>query len=635
MSSAQQLLAADGPFAAALPGFHPRPQQQAMATAVETALADKQRLVVEAGTGTGKTFAYLVPVLNSGRKVLISTASKTLQEQLCHRDLPALCRILDKPVRFCLLKGRANYVCHYRLEKELATPQKNPRVAVDLHKLWQWAQQTEEGDIAEVADVTEDSPVWRFATSTTDNCLGHECPQWKKCKVAAARERAQKADIVVINHHLYFADAALRDHAQTEILPAADGVIFDEAHQIAEIAGQFYGETVSLRQLRELVTDTRKELEDQASCKPLLDPCLDTLESRGKRLHEKIQQLPDRGNRSQLLERVTLTDLEDALAELVESLKEAAETSAGLANCFARAEELKLRLRRFLEPSSDYVQWYEWTRFNFSLARSPIDVAGILAEQFMAGDRAYVFTSATLASGEDFTYFSSQIGLQDYQSAQWESPFDYPNNSLLYVPPRMPMPDSPDYNREVLRQALPVIRYCNGRTFMLFTSHRALRETHEQLKGNCPYPLFVQGEGPKSQLIENFRHSGNGLLLGTASFWEGVDVAGEALSCVIIDRLPFASPGDPLTQARIDHLKQQGLEPFRHYQLPRAVLALKQGVGRLIRAESDRGVLMICDPRLLSRSYGRLFLRSLPSIPGTRLLSDVASFMQSQAEAMP
>ncbi len=636
--TASEVLGPAGPLAQHLPGFAPRAQQQAMADAVSQALAERSTLICEAGTGTGKTFAYLVPALLSGKKVIISTGTKTLQDQLFHRDLPVVRKALGVAANVALLKGRANYLCLHRLAvTELEGRLKSRREVLDLHKIISWSRRTRSGDIGEVDELAEDTALWPLVTSTTDNCLGQECGHFNDCFVLKARRAAQEADVVVINHHLLLADMALKEEGFGELLPSADAFIIDEAHQLAETAGQFFGTTVSSRQLLELVRDIVVEWAREAGDmqgfselahrleKAVLDARL-TMGAAGRRgAWRELQSKPE--------VEAGLQQIRTALAELGDALDLAAERGKGLQQCWQRSEALAERLNLFQhDHDGDNVQWFETFTRSFSLHLTPLQIGPVFENhrgRFQAG---WVFTSATLAVGEDFGHFSSGLGLEDGQASQWESPFNFKRNTLLYIPNGLPLPAAAHYTTEVVKAALPVLDASDGRAFLLFTSHRALQEAAGLLKDQIPFPLLVQGSAPRRELLHRFRTLGNAVLLGTSSFWEGVDVRGPALSVVIIDKLPFASPGDPVLQARLEALRQRGGEPFRDYQLPQAVITLKQGVGRLIRDSHDRGVLMLCDPRLLSKGYGRTFLASLPSMTLSRELSAVQRFFAAETE---
>ncbi|HLD13859.1 MAG TPA: ATP-dependent DNA helicase [Burkholderiales bacterium] len=633
-SSCAEALDDGGPLAVSISGFTPRPAQREMAAAIERVLADTSVFIAESGTGTGKTFAYLVPVLLSGKKTIISTGTRHLQDQIYHRDLPQVRDALKVPVSVALLKGRANYLCHHRLARTAAEGRFTSRAqTAEFQKLVEWARRTRRGDIGEVSEVSEDSELWPLVTSTADNCLGSSCSDFDKCCVNAARREALAADVVVVNHHLFFADIALRDEGFAQLLPGVEAVVFDEAHQLAEIASVFFGQSLSASQLNGLSRDTIAEDVREKSGVAGLPEAAHKLEKAAADFRLAFAREPKRDALAALEDdkafHHALAELAARLDGLAAALALAAPKGQGLANCHRRALELSERLTRIRDATSDYVSWYETTVRGFSLYLTPLDISGPFRGRIENSGKAWLFTSATLAINKSFTHFQKQLGLENAETGLWDSPFDYAGNTLLYLPSGLPNPGSPDYTTAVIEAALPVLAASRGRAFLLFTSHRALRLAKELLQGRVDHPLLVQGEAPRSALLERFRSLGNAVLLGTGSFWEGVDVRGEALSCVIIDKLPFATPDDPVLQARGRAMEEEGRNPFMEYQLPTAVIALKQGAGRLIRDENDRGVLMLCDPRLLSRPYGKTFLASLPPMPRTRALADIEKFFQS------
>nr|WP_207280827.1 ATP-dependent DNA helicase [Thiocystis violacea] len=621
----------EGLLAGKIPGFSYRAQQQAMAERIASIMAAGGVLICEAGTGTGKTFAYLVPALLSGRKVIVSTGTRNLQDQLFHRDLPLIRQALGAPVSAALLKGRANYLCLHRLKLALEDPAYlDAEQRGHLKRIRDWSKGTRRGDIAELP-IPEDASVWPLVTSTTDNCLGQDCPDWQDCHLVAARREAQSADLVVVNHHLFCADLALKDEGFGEILPGADCFVLDEAHQLPETASNFFGIGVSSRQLSDLARDTELEAGREAKDVPELPERAARLRRAYQDLRLTLGESERRGPWRELDADEAFQRALEVLARRLESLAEALATQTGrgkgLDACLERSEDLLERLGLLTAPeSSDAVRWFETLGRGFRFHQTPLEVADLFRAQVGRAGSAWILTSATLAVADGFDHFARQLGIDAAETARWDSPFDYARQALWFVPRGLPQPSDPDYNRQVLELAREVIGHTRGRAFLLFTSHRALRETAAGLEGRIPYPLLVQGTAPRAELVERFRQLGNAVLLGTSSFWEGVDVRGEALSCVLIDRLPFASPGDPVLAARIDALRKAGGNPFRDHQLPRAVIALKQGAGRLIRGAEDRGVLVVCDPRLLSRSYGYTFLDSLPPMARTRNIEEVRSF---------
>jgi len=631
MTTLADIFGCDGLLARCLPGFRHRAAQQAMAQAIAQAIEARETLICEAGTGTGKTFAYLIPAILSGRKVLISTGTRNLQDQLFHRDLPQLRDALGLPLRAALLKGRANYLCRHRLKLALEDPARHdPHLRDQLRTVLDWSKGTRRGDVAELP-IPEDAQVWPAVTSTSDNCLGQTCPEWQDCHLLAARREAQAADLVVVNHHLFCADLALKDEGFGEILPGADCFILDEAHQLPEVAAGFFGVMVSARQLLDLARDTELEYRREAGDAPELPERAAGLRCAAQDLRLCLGEGDRRAPWHDLSgdpEPVrALEALLRRLQSLAQGLKALEGRGKGLDACLGRAQELASRMDLLTAPPrADQVRWFEVQGRGLRLHQTPLEVAAVFRQQFDRQRAAWVFTSATLAIGESFTHFARQLGIEGATTARWDSPFDYARQALWFVPRGLPEPADPGYNAAVRDLACELIGYSQGRTFMLFTSHRALREVADGLTGRIEFPILVQGSAPRAELLRRFRDLGNAVLLGTASFWEGVDVPGEALSCVIIDRLPFASPGDPVLAARIEALRRRGGNPFAEFQLPQAVIALKQGAGRLIRGDSDRGVLVVCDPRLLRRSYGYTFLASLPPMAHTREPAQVCAF---------
>ena len=631
------LLGAGGPLARALDGFNPRRDQQKMAAAVADALEQRSALVVEAGTGTGKTFAYLVPALQSGLKVLVSTGTKNLQDQLFSKDLPAVRDALGVPVSVALLKGRANYLCPQRLDQAKLSGRFDSRDrAREFARISEWAGMTVDGDVAEVEGVPEDSSVWPWVTSTAENCLGAKCSHYDDCFVLNARRRALAADVVVINHHLLFADLVLKESGFGELLPGADAVIVDEAHQLAETASQFFGTVVTGRQISDLARDATAAFVNDASDTPTIKDAADQLERAQRELALALIGRDSSGQRKPWQQWPGLARVEEALdnvafslGALSAALTPHAGRAASLEQALDRTESLRAQLALIRSDAAvGEVRWIESFRASYALHLTPLDVSAPLSKLFSTPPRSWIFTSATLAVGDRFEHFTQALGLAEPETLLLGSPFDYEHNAMLYVPPDLPAPNTPGFTQAVLEAALPVLAASGGRAFLLFTSHRALREAADFLEGRSAFPLLVQGSAPRDALLREFRERGNAVLLGTGSFWEGVDVRGPALSVVVIDKLPFASPDDPVLAARIEAIGQQGGNAFMEYQLPRAVIALKQGVGRLIRDADDTGVMMLCDPRLVSKSYGRAFLDSLPPMRRTRDPDEVRDFIR-------
>ena len=737
-------LEAGGALAERIPGFSPRAAQLQLATAIATTVDARASLLAEAGTGTGKTFAYLVPALLSGLKTIVSTGTRALQDQLYHRDLPRVRDALGIGLKTALLKGRANYLCLYRMEKAKGEPRFTGREQIAIfQRIVAWSGRTRMGDLAEVEGLPEDAPLIPLVTSTTDNCLGSDCPFWEDCFVVKARQRAQAADLVVVNHHLLLADLALKQEGFGEILPGAQVFVVDEAHQLPELAAQFFGEGLSARPLVELARDALAEAKSVTGALAVVQGPARALEEATRALREAMEPLPARGTRWRALELPEVFDalgaLDDALVAYADAVEPLRETSGAFESCHARAVDQRTRLLRWapkdfarrheveaedddaadgfalsaermeadavgagfggdaggptLSPgpspggrgeqarasggaisdsagigdaagtggsastgrtsggaraqageSDDTaaaadaktlwdVRWYELSPRGFRLQRTPLDVSGPLRAHREASRAAWVFTSATLAVDGRFDHVSTRLGLDAPRTLIAPSPFDWARQALCWLPPRMPEPNSRDYTAAVVDAIRPVLQASKGRAFVLFASHRALREAAALLRGDCPWTLLVQGEAPRSVLLERFRASGDGVLLGAASFREGVDVAGDALSVVVIDKLPFAAPDDPVFEARLDTIRRDGGNPFRDEQLPQAVIALKQGVGRLIRTETDRGVLVLCDPRLTTKSYGKVFFGSLPPFARTRELDAVRGFFATRDDA--
>ncbi len=669
-SASRAALSEGGDLARNIAAFAPRTAQQDLAGAIADAFDSRGMLLAEAGTGTGKTFAYLVPAILSGLKTIVSTGTRALQDQLYHRDLPRVRDALGIGLKTALLKGRANYLCHYRLQQAKGEPRfHNREMVAQFQRIVAWSGRTRMGDLAELETLPDNSPLVPMVTSTTDNCLGSECPFFSECFLVQARQLAQAADLVVVNHHLLLADLALKQEGFGEILPGAQAFVVDEAHQLPELAAQFFGEALSARPLVELARDALAECKQAAGALAVLQEPTRALEQSVRGLRAAMDELPVRGTRRRAAEDANVESALDALLQSLRDLHTALlplrEAAPGFDSCTARAKEFENRLMRWRddgvadtvvehdeqadadadvesahEPPDDRgplvndadpsVLWYELTARGFRLSRTPLDVAGPLAQHRARSQAAWVFTSATLAIGGRFEHYAIKLGLKDPTTLLAPSPFDWPTQALCYLPGGLPEPAARNYTESIVDAIRPVLEASAGRAFVLFASHRALREAAELLRGG-PWPLFVQGEAPRSLLLERFRASGNGVLLGAASFREGVDVAGDALSVVVIDKLPFAAPDDPVFEARLEAIRRGGGNPFRDEQLPQAVIALKQGAGRLIRSETDRGVLVLCDPRLSTKSYGRIFMESLPPLPKTRDVSDVVAFFASRS----
>ncbi|NNF49126.1 MAG: ATP-dependent DNA helicase [Woeseiaceae bacterium] len=631
MTELSEFFGPASPLRRQLPGFQPRAGQAWMAEAVAEAISGCERLVVEAGTGTGKTFAYLVPALLSGRKTIISTGTEALQDQLYHRDLPLVGKAVGRPVTTALLKGRANYLCLQRLGQVTGPA---AAIASDLALVNEWRYRTETGDKAELTDVPEDSPVWPLVTSTADNCLGQQCPAYAQCHVARARKAAQEADLVVVNHHLLLADLAMKEEGFVEFLPDAEAVIIDEAHQLPDLAVQFFGVALGSRELERLVDELRAAT--LAYSQADLSRRIDRLQTTIRAWRAAAPRKEGRYEYGEVVD--DLREAHDALSHAVHDAREAV---AGLGDASVEIEKLGEQLLGVgerlgvlvSEDAWDGLRWLEIRPRSLRLHLTPLDVSSKLNALIDNGFQAWVFTSATLAVGEDFTHFSSRMGLAGVRGLTFPSPYRVDQNGLVFLPPDLPAPSDPMHTDAVLHAVTPLLDMTTGGMFCLFTSYRALNkarewfDSHESVLGGRK--LLVQGEAPRDDLLRRFRRQGDAVLLGTGSFWEGVDVRGTALSVVAIDKLPFASPADPLMMARLEFIRREGGNGFMDHQLPQAALALKQGAGRLLRDDNDYGVVALCDPRVTGKRYGKTFLEALAPMPVTHSIDEVATFLAS------
>ena len=641
----ERLFGAGGPLGPAVGSYKPRRSQTEMAKAIASAIDSQTTLIAEAGTGTGKTFAYLVPALMWGGKTIVSTGTKNLQDQLFLRDIPTVRAALQAPVSVALLKGRSNYVCHYHLERTLQNGRMTSRDDVGhLREISRFIKMTSSGDKAELAKVPENAMIWNLVTSTRDTCMGAECQYYQDCFVMKARKEAQQADVVVVNHHLFFADVALKDTGVAELLPSANTIIFDEAHQLPDTATLFFGNTVSTSQILELCRDVLAE--GLAHARGIdWAKTVTVVEKAARDLRLTFPQdivrmsLPQIAPSSDFFPALdTLKDELDGMVAVLETQAERAET---LEQCRVRGVELAQQLSGWkFDPKAkvaageEAVFWVEAFSSSLQLHKTPLSIAPIFNNQREGTPRSWIFTSATLAVKNDFKHFSEQMGLTGEPSHTWPSPFDYGQQGLLFVPQNLPQPNSLGYTDAVIDCALPIIEAAGGRTFFLCTTLRAVKRAAERLadefkQRGLNFPLFVQGDRGRTELLDQFRAAGNGVLIGSQSFWEGVDVRGDALSLVIIDKLPFAPPDDPVLAARIEVMEKQGKNGFMHHSLPEAIINLKQGAGRLIRDEGDRGVLMICDPRLISKPYGKRIWQSLPPFKRTRDSNEVVEFFRN------
>jgi ATP-dependent DNA helicase DinG len=625
-----EFFAEQSPLKGLLPGFQPRPGQAWMAEAVAEAIAGNGKLVVEAGTGTGKTFAYLLPALLSGRKTIISTGTKALQDQLYHRDLPLIGRVVGRPVTTALLKGRTNYLCLHRLDQidNIAAS-----LADDFREVLEWRHRSHSGDRAELAELAEDSAIWPLVTSTAENCLGQKCPQYADCHVVRARRAAQEADLVVVNHHLLLADLAMKEGGFVEFLPGAEAIILDEAHQVPGLAVQFFGISLGSREMQRVVEET------QAACQPLMEG---DLQRRIAKFDTAIKALcaaaPRQEGRRQLDEvmpemRPSFDDLRAAATELREGVNAIIDGSPDIDKLTEQLLGLEERLALLASDDSwDGLRWIEVNPKSIRLNLTPLDVSETLSAMINGAQQAWIFTSATLAIGEDFSHFTSRMGLADATGLTFPSPYALDENGLVYLPEGLPQPSDSEHTNAVMKAVTPLLEFTKGGVFFLFTSHRALNaaktwfQRRKSVLGGRP--LYTQGSAPRDDLLRRFRAAGNAVLLGTGSFWEGIDVRGTALTVVAIDKLPFASPADPLLMARLEYIRRVGGNGFAEHQLPQAALAMKQGAGRLLRDEADYGVVVLCDPRIASRNYGSTFLKILEPMHTTRSLEDVRRFFE-------
>lgn len=652
LERARAVFAADGPLAEAQPGYRPRAGQQEMAEAIADAIDGKATLMVDAGTGIGKTFAYLVPALLSGQKVLLSTATRQLQDQLYQRDVPRIKQVLGSDAQVAILKGRANYVCPVHLARNLRDGRfRDPKIPARLRIIERFAALSDTGDRAACTQLSEEDPAWAFATSTRDNCLGQDCPELRRCPLMHARQQAQKADVLVVNHHLFCADLAMKDDAMADFLPKADILIFDEAHQLPDIATEFFGNTFSTRQLLELGRESQKIGNHDAPGLADWPGLYKQLEAVAGRLRLALPSGLLRLGLEELLSADAqdvnewlvdvLPDVDDALEEHLQTLKPLADSSADLAHLYERTQTLLERLRHwhtaFLRataktPDEELILWAQTTDSHAQLRSTPLSVAERFALAREQHGGAWIFVSATLAVGGSLDHFARLMGMQDAWQLMVESPFNYPEQAALWIPRGLGNPTASDFPDRVAKQAWPLIRRNRGRAFVLCTTLRAMRQIAEQLRREAgdDIDILMQGEAPRHELMKQFREAEAAVLVGSAGFWEGVDIAGEKLSLVIIDKLPFAPPDDPIYRARSQALQRAGQHPFRELSLPQAMLALKQGAGRLIRTETDHGLLVICDERLRSRSYGAQILASLPPFRRLESFAEALDFLKEE-----
>ncbi|MCT8824490.1 ATP-dependent DNA helicase [Glaesserella parasuis] len=626
----------EGTLSQNIHGFRPRDAQLEMAQAVGRAVKFAKSAVIEAGTGTGKTFAYLVPALLSGKKTIISTGSKNLQDQLFNRDLPTIQKALKYKGKVALLKGRANYLCLERLDQVIAMGVVGDKsVLADLAKVRKWHTGTKTGDLSECITIAEDSPILPQLVSTAESCLGSDCPNYKECYVVQARRKALEADVVVVNHHLFCADMAVKETGFGELIPDAELIIFDEAHQLPDIASQYFGQSLTSRQLFDICKDSnivyRTELKDLAQ----LGKASDHLQKVVQDFRLLLGDGNKRGNLREILQDPKVIEGFAKLNENIDFLSEVVKKSLGrsetLDKIFERLAEVKAQLKRLGDTSVvGYCYWYEINGRSFGLHITPLTVADKFGEQMRANQVGWIFTSATLEVGGKFDHFCQRLGIENAEQMVLQSPFDYAHQSLLCVPRYLPDTNKSHTLTELGQLLKPVIEANNGRCFLLCTSYFMMRGLADFLREQSSLSVLLQGETSKSRLLEKFVAEPNSVLVATQSFWEGIDVRGDALSLVIIDKLPFTAPDEPLLKARMEDCKLQGGDPFNDIQIPEAVITLKQGVGRLIRDVTDRGAVIICDSRLVMRQYGSTFLKSLPPSKRTRDLAKVLTFLKEK-----
>lgn len=630
--TAKRFFARNGTLSRSHPSYEYRPGQLEMADAVEAALAEDRHLIVEAGTGTGKTLAYLVPSILSGKRVVISTGTKNLQEQLFFKDLPFLQSLFDRPLSVCYMKGRANYLCRQKLyDAERETVLTGFEERRDFQLIREWEKVTESGDKSELRELPEASSAWWKLDARGDLCSGQKCKQFDRCFITEMHRRAAESDIIIVNHHLFFADLAVRDQAYSAILPEYSAVIFDEAHEIEDVAGQYFGMSISNLQIHELMKDVAAISRQKLFVTPELDRSLVYL---GDRTQQFFALFPQEGRQgfnahesflecNEEVYRDLLFSL-DALSARIELVQGATDYTVPLVR---RARLIQQGLRFWMESGdSAYVYWVERRARGLYLQATPIDVSQTLTTHLIEKVPSLVFTSATLTVAGEFDYAQKRLGLENARTLRVESQYDYSRQVLFYVPPHLPDPRQPTFTKRAADEIEQIVNASRGRAFLLFTSYGQMRQMYELLRERLDFPLLLQGDAPRTALVEAFRATQGAVLFGTSSFWQGVDVQGEQLSCVVIDKLPFAVPSDPVIAARVEAIRESGGNPFYEYQIPQAALALKQGFGRLIRATSDRGVLTLLDNRISKLPYGRVFFDSLPAYRFTARLGDVQDF---------
>lgn len=628
----KDVLGQNGVIQQYIPGFQSRKNQLAMAELIHQSIENNEGEVIEASTGIGKSFAYLVPAFLSKRKILISTGTKNLQDQLFKKDVPLINKTIVSGKQIALLKGRSNYCCPYRINKFRQQRRFQTRqLAPVFDALQSWSETTSRGDIAEFSNIPENDSLWFYATSNADNCLGNECPEFQKCFVVRARRKAQEADVIIINHHLFFSDQALKDDGFGELLPEVDVLIFDEAHQLPDVASHFFGRSVTMRQYDLLMKDIiDAQIVEASDSKEIQETCrlnqkmiadfrltLGKFSAKGEWRH--IQYAPDIVS--------AIDDLLQAMESLLQQLDVMKSRGKELAQCFQRVENMQQILQDFLQPKKSDVTWYEWNEHSFRLMISPVEISAQFRKQIDRSlYKSIFFTSATLSSNGSFDYFTRRLGIDDMRCSNFESPFNYQQQAMLYLPENMPDPSADNFAEEFASQCCELINATEGNCFILFTSYRMLRLTAEKISRRLKNKLFIQGEQQRTELMNAYLKTPNPILLGTSSFWEGVDVKGDKLKLVIIDKLPFKSPGDPVYKRRLQNVSENGGNAFKDVQIPEATISLRQGVGRLIRDINDSGIVMIADNRLTTKPYGRDFLNSLPDMQRCQSLPLILEF---------
>ena len=638
-STTDDFFSVNGPLNDCLEDYQLRTEQVEMAKSIIGTIKDKSSLVVEAGTGVGKTFAYLYPALLKGGKVVISTATKNLQDQLFFNDIPKIREALKISVKVNILKGRGNYICKLRMENTIQEGMFfNKEDAQHLHFIKAFSDNTDSGEVSEISEIPETSTIWPMVTSTKENCLGQDCEFYKECFLVKARKEALESEVLIVNHHLFFADFVLKDEELSEILPKANTIIFDEAHQIPLVASFFLGQFISSSQISNLIQDCQQGLKKYPDTIKVLDALSKDLQEIIFELKKIVSPFPARLNINNLKNYENFEKTYNSLIEKLEllgiTLSKHSEENAELQKLFERSTELNIKFSSWLKKDNqNNIYWLEVFARTVQFNETPISISEQFNKFQEKSDSAWIFTSATLSINGSFDHFVKLLGLEKAMTQYLQSPFNYSENAFLYVPKEIP--DSKDelFNLVLVKKALPLLKASKGRAFVLATSLKSMEEIgallKDELKKNeINYPVITQGEGPKSDLLQQFKKHGNAILIGSLSFWEGIDVRGPALSLVIIDKLPFQSPGDPVFESKIKLLSEEGINAFMSMQLPEAIIRLKQGVGRLIRDDYDKGVMVICDKRIIEKSYGIKIWKSLPPFKRTRNESAVINFLE-------